>query len=80
MALSNRILYCYFVRLIVSFRFTASADAPPTLDYIGFNENPQAATVVPKTFRVNVEERRPREELVRNFEGSRKATSHLVFT
>ncbi|KAL1384683.1 phenylacetate 2-hydroxylase [Phyllosticta capitalensis] len=79
-ALSNRILYCYFVRLIISFRFTASADAPPTLDYIGFNENPQAATVVPKTFRVNVEERRPREELVRNFEGSRKATSHLVFT
>ncbi|KAK8162664.1 phenylacetate 2-hydroxylase [Phyllosticta citrichinensis] len=79
-ALSNRILYCYFVRLIVSFRFTASEGMAPTLDYIGFNENPQGATVIPKTYRVNIQERRPREELVKNFKNSRETTSHLIFT
>ncbi|OJD29614.1 cytochrome p450 [Diplodia corticola] len=77
-ALSNRILYTMFVRLIIHFKFTASKEAPPTLDYIDFNENRKDASVLPKRFRLKLEEREPREVLERNLEQSKNATSHLV--
>ncbi|EKG22472.1 Cytochrome P450 [Macrophomina phaseolina MS6] len=79
-ALSNRILYAAFVRLIVHFKFTASKDAPPTTDYIDFNENRKDASVLPKRYRLKLEERQPRDALVRNLEQSKSATSHLVLT
>ncbi|KAF9633310.1 Cytochrome P450 [Lasiodiplodia theobromae] len=77
-ALSNRILYAAFVRLIIHFKFTASKEAPPTTDYIDFNENRKDASVLPKRFKVKLEEREPREILERNLEQSKKATAHLV--
>ncbi|KAL1640009.1 hypothetical protein SLS58_007435 [Diplodia intermedia] len=77
-ALSNRILYTMFVRLIIHFKFTASKEAPPTTDYIDFNENRKDASVLPKRYRVKLEEREPREVLERNLEQSKNATSHLV--
>ncbi|KAH7025496.1 phenylacetate 2-hydroxylase [Macrophomina phaseolina] len=79
-ALSNRILYAAFVRLIVHFKFTASKDAPPTTDYIDFNENRKDASVIPKRYRLKLEERQPRDALVRNLEQSKSVTSHLVLT
>lgn len=79
-ALSNRILYAAFVRLIVHFKFTASKEAPPTTDYIDFNENRKDASVLPKRYRLKLEERQPRDVLLKNLEQSRDATSHLVLT
>ncbi|EOD48674.1 putative cytochrome p450 protein [Neofusicoccum parvum UCRNP2] len=79
-ALSNRILYATFVRLIIHFKFTASEDAPPTTDYIDFNENRKDASVLPKRYRLKLEEREPRDVLLKNLEQSKNATSHLVLT
>ncbi|KAF2088377.1 phenylacetate 2-hydroxylase [Saccharata proteae CBS 121410] len=78
--LSNRILYAIFVRLIIHFKFTASKEKPPVIDYIDFNENRTDASVLPKRFRVVLEERAPREEVKRNFERSKEATSNMVFS
>lgn len=66
------------MRLIIHFKFTASKEAPPTTDYIDFNENRKDASVLPKRFKVKLEEREPREILERNLEQSKKATAHLV--
>jgi phenylacetate 2-hydroxylase len=48
--ISNRILYGLIVRLIVSFRFTASLEAPPITDYVKYNGNAKGALAHPKPY------------------------------
>lgn len=56
-AISNRVLYATYVRLLAHFRIEASADAPPTVDYIHFNENRSVQSAVPKRFRITLHPR-----------------------
>ncbi|KAL2822238.1 cytochrome P450 [Aspergillus cavernicola] len=53
--ISNRVLYATYVRLLVHFWVRASESVPPTVDYVGFNEDPSGQSAMPKRFRVRLE-------------------------
>ncbi|KAL4956731.1 cytochrome P450 [Aspergillus filifer] len=54
-AISNRVLYATYVRLLVHFKIMASQDMPPVVDHIGFNEDTSGQSAVPKRYRVRLE-------------------------
>lgn len=76
-AISNRLLYATYVRLIIHFRFKASNSAPPNVDYIHFNEDLSVQTAIPKRFTIELERREPDDNLMQCVARSEKATSGL---
>ncbi|KAL4964520.1 cytochrome P450 [Aspergillus stella-maris] len=54
-AMSNRVLYATYVRLLVHFKVTASEELPPVVDYVGFNEDTSGQSAIPKRYRVKLE-------------------------
>lgn len=78
-ALSNRVLYATYVRLIMHFKIKASLDAPPCTDFIDFNENRSDATAIPKRFKIKLEPRDNIETFHRSVERSREETKNLAY-
>ena len=54
-AISTRVLYATYVRLLVHFRVMASEEMPPVVDYVGFNEDTSGQSAIPKRYRVRLE-------------------------
>lgn len=79
-ALTNRFMYATFVRLIVSFKITASKESPPVTDYIDYNEDRAAQTAMCKRYKIALEERSGREVLLGNLEASRVATQGITIS
>ncbi|RDL41626.1 Cytochrome P450 [Venustampulla echinocandica] len=78
-ALSNRVIYATFIRLIVSFKVKAKEGAEPVTDYVNYNEDSSAQTAMPKRYQVVLEERQGRDVLLGNIAGSKKRTESLGF-
>lgn len=79
-ALSNRILYALFLRLILHFEFTASPTSSPSTHYVDLNEDTTGQTVIVKRYSISLKERFPRRSFLSNLETSDLAaqTVHLV--
>ncbi|KAL2412759.1 Phenylacetate 2-hydroxylase [Exophiala dermatitidis] len=79
-ALSNRILYALFLRLILHFEFTASPTSPPVTHYVDLNEDTTGQTVTVKPYSITMKERFPHESILSNFQTSDQMskTVHLV--
>ncbi|KAG9768428.1 cytochrome P450, partial [Aureobasidium melanogenum] len=79
-ALSNRILYALFLRLILHFEFTASPTSPPVTHYVNLNEDATGQTVMVKSYSITMKERFPHESILSNFQTSDQMskTVHLV--
>lgn len=79
-ALSNRILYALFLRLILHFEFTASTTSPPVTDYVKLNEDTTGQTVTVKPYSITMKERFPHAAFLSNLEKSNfvSKTVHLV--
>ncbi|KAL4945820.1 hypothetical protein BDV06DRAFT_229721 [Aspergillus oleicola] len=75
-AISNRVLYATYVRLLVHFKVAASEELPPVVDYVEFNEDTSGQSAIPKTYRVKLELRDEceAEKLEACLAQSRKAT------
>lgn len=76
-AMSYRVLYINFVRLLLHFKITASAVNPPNTNYVNFNEDPADASAVTKSYGVKLEERYPREVLLQNIESSKERSKDV---
>ncbi|EXJ91444.1 hypothetical protein A1O1_04556 [Capronia coronata CBS 617.96] len=76
-ALSNRILYAVFVRLILHFKSVGSSTMPPVTDFVEYNEDHTGQTVIVKPYRVTLKERLPRATLLQNLETSERASQEL---
>ena len=72
--MSNRILYATYVRLISHFHIEASAEAPPNVDYIHFNENRSVQSAVPKRYRIKLHPRDGTASFEECMKRSREAT------
>ncbi|KAJ9645600.1 hypothetical protein H2204_001181 [Knufia peltigerae] len=69
-ALSNRILYALFLRLILHFEFTASPTSSPVTHYVDLNEDTTGQTVIVKPYSITLKERFPRQLFLSNLEKS----------
>lgn len=69
-ALSDRILYALFLRLILHFKFTASQTSPPMTHYNDLNEDTTGQTVVVRPYSITMTERFPHSAFLSNTEKS----------
>jgi phenylacetate 2-hydroxylase len=76
-ALSNRILYATFLRLILHFEFTASESSPPTTDYVDINSDRTGQTVMVKPYQVLLKRRTDCASLKSSLKASEEATKDV---
>ncbi|SMR42268.1 unnamed protein product [Zymoseptoria tritici ST99CH_1E4] len=57
--IASRMLYTALIRLISSFKIVASAEEPPNVDYIEYNQFKSALVAIPRDFKVQMVPRDP---------------------
>lgn len=52
--IASRLLYAALVRLLSSYKFVASDEAPPNVDYVEYNQQKSALVAIPRYFKVKL--------------------------
>ncbi|ETS74592.1 hypothetical protein PFICI_13076 [Pestalotiopsis fici W106-1] len=52
--IASRLLYAALLRLLSAYKFVASDDAPPNVDYVDYNERKTALVAIPRYFKVKL--------------------------
>ncbi|KAK7712469.1 hypothetical protein SLS64_004853 [Diaporthe eres] len=52
--IASRLLYAALVRLLSSYKFVASDEAPPNVDYVDYNQLKSALVAIPRYFKVKL--------------------------
>lgn len=52
--IASRLLYSALVRLLSSYKFVASDEAPPNVDYVDYNQLKTALVAIPRYFKVKL--------------------------